>query len=65
MTAKDYADKKMKRYVTSCCKVAPTTVGRAHSVCSHCGKDVSMEMVYVYDLEYKIGETKHGSSKET
>jgi hypothetical protein len=66
MTAEEYADKHMKRYVTSCCKVAPTTVGRVHSVCSNCGKDVSLEMIFIYDVHYEIGKKKtDGSSTKT
>jgi bacterioferritin-associated ferredoxin len=57
MTPEQYADKQIKRYVTSCCKVAPTQIGRATSVCSNCGKDVSLEMSLIYQSNFDHHKT--------
>lgn len=34
----------------------PKRVGRAHYVCKECGKDITMELVFMYTADEKVGK---------
>jgi len=37
-------------YKTLCCDASATRAGRADYRCSKCGKDVTIEMIFFYDM---------------
>ncbi len=62
MTPHEYAAKKLKLYRTSCCKVVAYHTGRAQAACSHCGKDVSLDIILIYDMYYQEAQLKENES---
>lgn len=42
-------NKIIKDHKTLCCKSTWTVKGRANYICDKCGKDVTMEIIYLVD----------------
>lgn len=49
-------DKALKRYKTLCCKSEWERKGRADYRCKSCGKDITLELVFLHEaLTYEPG----------
>lgn len=55
----------INNYKTMCCKSGFTRKGRAHYNCNACGKDVTMELVFLIqaDEESKILKQKNKDAR--